>query len=105
MPWMVGMFGVLVIPLGCVSIFFIIIQPIVIGTWCTLCLITAAAMVLMLPYSFDEIAAMLQFLLQAKREGKNLWQVFWRGGTVSGALRDSSPPLEIGRWHAAHLLL
>lgn len=104
MPWMVGMFGVLVIPLGAVSIFFIIIQPIVIGTWCTLCLITAAAMVIMLPYSFDEIVAMLQFLSQARSEGQSLWHVFWRGGTVVGASRDPSPPLEIGGWQAARLL-
>lgn len=104
MPWMVGMFGVLVIPLGGVSIFFIIIQPIMIGTWCTLCLITAAAMVLMLPYSFDEIVAMLQFLVLARREGKKLWPLFWHGGTVGGATCDASPPLEIGRWHAVHLL-
>ncbi|HJV83874.1 MAG TPA: vitamin K epoxide reductase family protein [Noviherbaspirillum sp.] len=100
MPWMVGMFGVLVVPLGGVSIFFIIIQPILLGTWCTLCLITAALMVFMLPYTFDEIVAMLQFMRRAKHEGKSLWQVFWHGGTVSGATRDPSPPLEIGRWHA-----
>lgn len=99
MPWMVGMFGVLVVPLGAVSIFFIIIQPIVIGTWCTLCLATAAAMVIMLPYSFDEIVAMLQFLLQARRAGQSPWQVFWHGGAADGAGRDPSPPLEIGRWH------
>src|SRR3984893_6202057 len=41
MPWMVTFFFILVVPLGGVSIFFIIIQPIVIGTYCTLCLIDA----------------------------------------------------------------
>jgi hypothetical protein len=96
MPWMVGMFGVLVIPLGCVSIFFIIIQPIVIGTWCTLCLATAAAMVIMLPYSFDEIVAMLQFLIQTKRQGNPLWTTFWKGGVAQGARTDPSPALEPG---------
>lgn len=95
MPWMVAMFGVLVIPLGSVSIFFIIIQPIVIGTWCTLCLMSAAAMVLMLPYTFDEIVAMIQFLVRSKSEGRSLWQVFWHGGVVAGAGRDGSPPLAI----------
>ena len=38
MPWLVILFGVMIVPLGAVSIFFIIIQPILIGTWCTLCL-------------------------------------------------------------------
>lgn len=103
MPWMVGMFGVLVIPLGGVSIFFIIIQPIVIGTWCTLCLVTAAAMVLMLPYALDEIVAMIQFLIRARRAGDSLWQVFWHGGSIDGARRDPAPPLEIGRWHWDHV--
>jgi uncharacterized membrane protein len=46
MPWMVAAFGIVVVPLGVVSIYFIIIQPIVIGTWCTLCLIAAGAMTL-----------------------------------------------------------
>lgn len=104
MPWMVGMFGVLVIPLGGVSIYFIMIQPVVIGTWCSLCLITAAAMVIMLPYSFDEILAMAQFMLQAKRDGKSLWSVFWHGGTMDGASTDPSPPLEVNYWGWAHLV-
>lgn len=95
MPWMVAMFGVLVIPLGAVSIFFIVIQPIMIGTWCTLCLIAAAAMVFMLPYTVDEIVAMLQFLIRARIEGQGIGRVFWHGGTVSGAGRDDGPPLAI----------
>jgi len=95
MPWMVGMFGFLVIPLGAVSIFFIVIQPIVIGTWCTLCLISAAAMVWMLPYSFDEILAMVQFMLRARREGKGVWKPFWHGGTMTGATASGGPPLSI----------
>jgi hypothetical protein len=33
MPWMVMAFGIVVVPLGVVSIYFIIIQPIVIGTF------------------------------------------------------------------------
>jgi Vitamin K epoxide reductase family. len=49
MPWMVGMFGFLVIPLGATSIVLIILQPLMVGTWCTLCLITAAAMLIMIP--------------------------------------------------------
>src|SRR3546814_7476012 len=41
MPWMVTFFGILVIPLGVVSIYFIISQPIIICTWSTLALIAA----------------------------------------------------------------
>jgi hypothetical protein len=51
-------------------------------------------MVIMLPFSFDEIVAMLQFLLQTKRQGKPLWKTFWQGGAAHGARIDPSPPLE-----------
>src|SRR3546814_9076326 len=42
MPWLVFLFGLMIAPLGVVSIFFVIIQPIVIGTWATLTLVGAA---------------------------------------------------------------
>ena len=35
MPWMVAMFGFLVVPLGIVSVGLIIMQPVVVGSWCT----------------------------------------------------------------------
>lgn len=95
MPWMVAMFGVLVIPLGGVSIFFIVIQPIVIGTWCSLCLLSALAMVLMLPYSFDEIVAMVQFLIRNRRRGRRFWASFWHGDALPGCTADDGPPLAV----------
>jgi hypothetical protein len=88
MPWMVLMFIVLVVPLGSVSIFFIIIQPIVIGTWCTLCLVAALAMAIMIPYALDEFVAMGQFMLDARRKGKPLWRTFWMGGSMRGGSED-----------------
>jgi nucleoside-diphosphate-sugar epimerase/uncharacterized membrane protein len=84
MPWVVLFFGILIVPLGVVSIFFIIIQPIVIGTWCTLCLVAALAMLLQIPYSFDEILATLQFLKDRRRQGKSMWHVLWHGDTMEG---------------------
>jgi len=82
MPWMVVMFGVLVVPLGVVSIVLVVLQPIAVGAWCTLCLITAAAMLIMIAPAIDEVVAMCQFLLGARREGKPLWRTFWVGGTL-----------------------
>ena len=84
MPWMVTFFGILVVPLGVVSITLIILQPLAVGAWCTLCLIAAAAMVLMIALTLDEVVAMGQFLVQARREGQPFWRTFWLGG----ALRD-----------------
>ena len=93
MPWMVLALTFLIVPLGVVSIYFIIIQPIVIGTWCTLCLIAALAMTIMIPYQLDEFVAMGQFLVWARRNGKPFWRTFWMGGAMEGGTDDSSKGL------------
>lgn len=82
MPWMVTFFGILVIPLGVVSITLVILQPVVVGTWCTLCLVTAVAMLIMIPLTVDEVVAMAQFLMQSHAQGKPFWRTFWMGGTA-----------------------
>ena len=90
MPWMVTFFGILVVPLGVVSITLIILQPLAVGAWCTPCLIAAAAMLVMIALTLDEVVAMGQFLAQARREGQSLWRVFWMGGTLR-ELSDTGP--------------
>lgn len=82
MPWMITFFGVLVVPLGVVSIYFIIIQPIVIGTWCALCLLAALAMLIMIPFAVDELVAMGQFMRRSLRVGKPFWRTFLMGGAM-----------------------
>ncbi len=94
MPWLVLVFGILIVPLGVVSVFFIIIQPIVIGTWCTLCLIGALAMLLQIPYSFDEILATLQFLKNRRQQGKSMWHTLLHGDTMAGGSADYSDNFE-----------
>jgi len=84
MPWMVLGFGVVVVPLGAVSIFFIIIQPILLGTWCSLCLLAAAAMVIMIPFTLDEVVASCQYLLEVWRRKQSLWRRFFVGGPMPG---------------------
>lgn len=84
MPWLVILFGIMIVPLGIVSIFFIIIQPILIGTWCTLCLIAAVAMLIQIPYSIDELIATGQFLYRRKKQGRSLLRVFFQGDTDEG---------------------
>jgi len=84
MPWLVMLFGLMIVPLGAVSITFIIIQPIVIGTWCTLCLIAAAAMLIQIPYSLDELVATTQFLIRRKKAGRPLLRIFFTGDTDDG---------------------
>jgi len=93
MPWMVLALAIMVLPLGVVSIYFVIIQPIVIGTWCTLCLIAALAMAVMIPYALNEFVAMGQFLVWARRAGKPFWRTFWTGDAMEGGSADTSKGL------------
>jgi uncharacterized membrane protein len=100
MPWMVLMFGVLVVPLGIVSIVLVILQPVAVGAWCTLCLITAVAMLIMISPAIDEVVAMGQFLIGARREKQPFWRTFWVGGTLE-AYQHAGPAQSpaTARWH------
>ncbi|QTE43807.1 vitamin K epoxide reductase family protein [Mucilaginibacter rubeus] len=93
MPWMVSFFGILVIPLGVISIVLITLQPVSVGHWCTICLTTAVAMVVMIPLTLDEVVAMIQFLTRRVKEGKPFWRTFWMGDTVKGGSKDVRTPL------------
>lgn len=92
MPWMVAFFGILVIPLGLVHVFLVMSQPVVVGSWCTLCLTAAALMLPMIGLSADEVVAMLQHLRGAKQRGESPWRVFWLGGQPEGAEQDERTP-------------
>lgn len=94
MPWMVTFFFILVVPLGAVSIGFIIIQPIMIGTYCTLCLIQAFAMLIMIPLAIDEVVAMGQYLRRAVANGAPLWRTFFQGGPDEAARHDEHPEFD-----------
>lgn len=79
MPWMVAFFAILVVPLGVTSIILVILQPLAVGDWCTLCLVAALAMLVMVPLTLDELVAMIQLMAQRRRAGASLWRVFWLG--------------------------
>ncbi len=98
MPWLVMLFGIMIVPLGVVSIFFIIIQPIVIGTWCTLCLIGAAAMLIQIPYSLDELVATSEFLYRRKKQGRPLLRIFFTGDTDDGKWEGDETEFHRGAW-------
>jgi hypothetical protein len=76
-------FVILVVPLGIVSVVLVILQPLVVGAWCTLCLVTAAAMLIMISPALDEVIATCQFLAASHREGKPFWRTFWRGASLA----------------------
>lgn len=89
MPWMVLLFGLLVVPLGLVSILLVMSQPIIVGFWCGLCLITAGGMLIMLALTVDEVVAVIQFM---RTTDKPFIQAFWQGGEQEGATVDKRTP-------------
>jgi len=92
MPWMVTLFGILVIPLGLTHIFLVISQPLLVGSWCSFCLLAALFMLPMIPLEVDEVIAMSQFLARAKKNGRPFWATFWQGGTEEGGGEDQRSP-------------
>lgn len=91
MPWMVTFFFILVVPLGAVSIGFIIIQPIMIGTYCTLCLVQAFAMLVMIPLAIDEVVVMGQYMARSVRAGRPFIRTFLQGGPDVDDRPDRNP--------------
>jgi hypothetical protein len=95
MPWMVTLFGILVIPLGLAHIALVMSQPVMVQHWSTLALAAAAVMVPMITLTVDEVVAMGQHVRQAARRGDrdgSWWKVFWLGGTAEGAQPDERTP-------------
>lgn len=85
MPWVVIIFGILIIPLGIVSITLVILQPLVVGYWCTLCLTSAFISLVMIPFAIDEVLATVEMMRYEKKENStSYWTTFWFGGTMEG---------------------
>lgn len=77
MPWIVIVFGIAVGPLGVVSITLVVLQPVLYGTWCTLCLASAVVSVAMIGPAMDEFLASCQYVRREQDRGRSLWRVFW----------------------------
>lgn len=91
MPWLVLAFAFLIIPVGAASIALIILQPVIVGAWCSWCLTTAVCMLLMIIFTAGELVAVLQFLIETRRKGESVWQIFWKGGTSAPVARSVKP--------------
>lgn len=96
MPWLVVLFGLMIAPLGVTSILFIIIQPVVIGTWSIIALIGAAAVLVQIPYALDELLASFQFLRRRVKAGQNALRVFFVGDTDEEAPDPDLPDNRTG---------
>lgn len=95
-PWLVVLFGIDVIPLGIVSAVLVVLQGTVVGSWCTLCIITATISLILVFMAYDEVWSCLLYLhrvWKATHDRKVLWNAFWgRPVEISAAvaLPDSS---------------
>jgi uncharacterized membrane protein len=79
-PWMVLLFGLDVIPLGVVSAVLVVLQGTVVGSWCFLCLVTAAISIVLVAMAYDEVWSSLLYLHRVwKRthDRRLLWETFW----------------------------
>ncbi|MCH9632400.1 MAG: hypothetical protein S4CHLAM6_07340 [Chlamydiae bacterium] len=92
MPWLVVCFGILVIPLGVVSIILVCSQPIIVGHWCTWCLAAAFCCMLMITFAVNEVVAVCQYILSEHKNGRSWWNTLWKGGQPSGATKDDRTP-------------
>ena len=87
MPWLVVGFSFLVVPLGLVSIILVILQPLLVGAWCSLCLLAAFCMLLMCMLTLDEVVAVTQLLVKAFKE-KHFLRTFFKGTYPDGVSHD-----------------
>jgi hypothetical protein len=79
-PWLVVLFGIDVIPLGVVSAILVVMQGAVVGSWCFLCLITAAISLALVVLAYDEVWSSLVFLARVWKKTRSrrvLWNTFW----------------------------
>lgn len=84
-PWMTMLFGLDVIPLGAVSAVLVVLQGTVVGSWCFLCLVTAAISLILVYWAYDEVWSCLLYLRRVWKhthEAGLLWKVFWGGASL-----------------------
>jgi uncharacterized membrane protein len=87
-PWLVVLFGLDVIPIGGVSAILVFMQAFVVGSYCFLCLVTAALSLLLIWLSYDEVWSCLLYLhryWKRTRNFKALWNVFWGRADIEAA--------------------
>ena len=77
MPWIVIIFGAFVGPFGAVSVMLTIFQPVLYGSFCTLCLFSGVVSLAMIGPGVDEVLASLQHLRREHAGGASMWRTFW----------------------------
>ena len=91
-PWTVLALGVVISCGAVVSVLLVIVQPVVVGAWCTLCLTSALVSFLIFGWGVREPLAALQHLKRVQRSGGSVWTGLWGRGeeSVAGSARRRS---------------
>lgn len=76
-PWVVCAFAAVVLPTSLVSTGLLMVQPILVQHWCTLCMVSALASIVIAGPTLGELLATLQHLKRAWREERGFWRPFW----------------------------
>lgn len=92
-PWLVILFGIDVIPLGIVSGVLVVLQGVVVGEWCFLCLVTAAISFTLVAFAYDEVWATLLYLRRVWRRTRSL-RACW--DTFAGRRVDAAAEVALG---------
>src|SRR5690348_7116720 len=92
-PWVVLLFALVILALGVVALALTILQGAVIGSWCTVCLISAAVSTLILALGIGEALASLQYLALVRMNagGAAAWRALW--GATQPQSRERVAPV------------
>lgn len=107
MPWAVVIFALTIVPAGVTSVVLVMLQPIGVGAWCSICLLLAVLMLIMVPFAFDELVATAQFLNRTRKRKQSLWHAFIFGGTdemTDEEMEAAQKPVADGKEKASYLL-
>jgi hypothetical protein len=77
MPWTVLAFGFLILSSALVSVLLILMQALLVGAWCTLCLASAAISFAIFVLGYDEPLAGLTHLGHVREAGGPVWRALW----------------------------
>ena len=79
-PWTVIAFGLIIFPAAAVSTVLLMVQPIFVGSWCTLCIVSALVSFAICGLGADEVLATLQHLKRVSDSGGSLGRALWGEG-------------------------
>ncbi|MEX2579531.1 MAG: vitamin K epoxide reductase family protein [Verrucomicrobiales bacterium] len=91
-PSTVIVFCLLVVPLGVTHLVLVTLMPVLVGHWCTFCLLTAILMLLMVPLAVDEIVATGMFVRRKMAQGHTFRGIVAKGGGLPEKTEDAPDP-------------